>query len=483
MFFVNALWRRRVRRPDRPRQRRRRFRRPTGMLALEVLEGRLCPSGGYLLVDSFDTNGGASVLRYNEATGAFVDTLVPKGSGGLSNSVGLILGPDQNLYASSGLDPNNGHSANVLRYDGTTGAFRGIFADGGEVTSPRGILFGPDGNLYVANGKGPGTVLRFNGKTGAFLDNFVPTGSGGLTHPSFMVFGPDGQNDGRLDLYVNAADDNTVLRYDGTTGAFKGVFVPGGTGGLTFPLGLVFGPDGDLYVASSNIGAGSPDFLPGSILRFEGPAGPNPGVLLGAFVPAGRGGLTSPIALLFGPDANGDGIQDLYVSSCVLKSNFQAQPGTSAVLRFDGVTGAFLGTFVAPDSGGLRFPSAMTFTETDPTTLNYNGTGEASAARAASLMTSPQPLDLMIGQPGFTSPPMGPFPGGQTQKLTSLSTPHGILLDTELLANQEQDRSARTVSGATAGGPQSKAVDRFWAGLGDLFANALEDDLALRLAR
>src|SRR5262249_54028823 len=38
---------------------------------------------------------------------------------------------------------------------------------------------------------------------------------------------------------------------------------------------------------------------------------------------------------------------------------------------YDGTTGAFLGTFVTPDSGGLKFPTFLTFTETDPTTPAY----------------------------------------------------------------------------------------------------------------
>ena len=49
-------------------------------LLLEALEGRDCPSGGHLLVTDFDTH---SVLRYNEASGAFVDTFVPRSSDGL----------------------------------------------------------------------------------------------------------------------------------------------------------------------------------------------------------------------------------------------------------------------------------------------------------------------------------------------------------------------------------------------------------------
>jgi len=355
--------------------------RPARCPAAERLEDRLCPSG-YLLVDSFDHD---SILRYNENTGAFVDTLVPKGSGGLDNPDTMILGPDHNLYVSNHLEPINdgqGQLSSVLRFNGTTGAFLGVIADGSLVSSPRGIVFGPDGNLYVAEGKGPGTVLRFDGTTGAFLGDFIPTGSGGLAHPTRMVFGPDGQNDGQLDLYIGSATDHNIRRYDGTTGAFKDTFVASGAGGLVNPFVFVFGPeDGDLYVSNAFA-------TPGSILRFEGPAEPNPGAFLGEFVPPGSGGLNTPLGMLFGPDVNGDGHQDLYVASAVVNNNFQAHPDTSEVLCYDGVTGAFLKTFITPDSGNLDLPWFMVFTETDPMNLNYDGaTTTATGAEPAAVPT------------------------------------------------------------------------------------------------
>src|SRR5262249_6975471 len=160
-----------------------------------------------------------------------------------------------------------GHNT-ILRYDGATGAFLGAFADDKSLTNPRTILFGPDGNLYIDNKFGAGAVLRFDGTTGALLDTFVLTGTAGLDDPTTMVFGPDGKNDGKLDLYVGQGTDNSnILRFDGTTGAFKGVFVPSFAGGLHHVGGMVFGPDGNLYVVSQNTG---------TVLRFEGPGSPNP---------------------------------------------------------------------------------------------------------------------------------------------------------------------------------------------------------------
>src|SRR5947208_2802581 len=71
-----------------------------------------------------------------------------------------------------------------------------------------------------------------------------------------------------------------------------------------------------------------------SILKFNAQSG----APLGAFVPAGSGGLDGPTGLTFGPDGN------LYVSSSVQKS---------PILRYDGRTGQFLGPFVGEQNGGL----------------------------------------------------------------------------------------------------------------------------------
>jgi hypothetical protein len=351
----------------------------------------MCPSGGYLLVGSLINN---SVLRYSETTGAFVDQFDPHNLANLKDPSGGVFGSDGNLYVTSGIfRKNNDHT--VLQYNGTTGAFQSVFASQ-NVTSPRGVLFGPDGNLYVADGNSaadgdPASVLRFNGKTGQFIDYFVTPSSGGLVHPSYMVFGPDGTNDGKLDLYVSDTENFTVDRYDGTTGAFKGTFVTSGSGGLDTSQGIAFGSDGNLYVASGNwfttsngpFYSGNGDFPAGAVLRFEGPAGKDPGAFLGTFVPGGSGGLANPNGMVFGPDPSGNGKTDLYVASSVLSEqsgNLMAEPGTSEVLRYDGTTGTFLGTFVTPDSGGLKTATFITFTETNPTTLNYDGGVTSTAA-------------------------------------------------------------------------------------------------------
>ena len=273
------------------------------------------PSASRLLVVSENTT---SILRYDGTTGAFIDPLVPSGSGGLTDPgpsplarmatytsqllsailkyrradrqlpwcvcclpghapVGLAFGADGNLYVA------NHDAGNVLRLNGQTGASMGVFASGGGLTYSATVLFGPDGNLYVSSWHG-NEIVRFNGQTGALIDVFVPPGSGGLDHPNGFTFGQDGN------LYVCSFYTNAILRYSGQTGAFLGVFAL--AGGLSGPLGLAFGPDGNLYVSSHNTD---------SVLRYNGQTG----AFVDAFVPAGSGGLSGPHVGLIFTAANG----------------------------------------------------------------------------------------------------------------------------------------------------------------------------------
>src|SRR5262249_5015563 len=97
------------------------------------------------------------------------------------------------------------------------------------------------------------------------------------------------------------------------------------------------------------------------------------------FVPAGSGGLESPWGAVFGPDGNNDGNLDLYIANAKVQGNtFNARNAT--VKRYDGVTGAFIDTFVVVGSGGLDSIGYPTFTATDPVTLAYLGSNKLTAA-------------------------------------------------------------------------------------------------------
>ena len=79
------------------------------------------------------------------------------------------------------------------------------------------------------------SVKQYNGTTGAFVTAFVPTGSGGLLDNTGLIFGPNGN------LFVSSIT-RQVLEYSGTTGAFVTAFVSPLSGGLAGPTYLAFSP-------------------------------------------------------------------------------------------------------------------------------------------------------------------------------------------------------------------------------------------------
>jgi sugar lactone lactonase YvrE len=160
-------------------------------------------------------------------------------------------------------------------------------------------------SLFVNTGAG---IPRYDSASKILQD---VSGSGdGITSTGEMAIGPDGN------LYVSDWANDRVLRFSGNTGALIGTFVTSGSGGLVAPSGLTFGPDGNLYVASQDTD---------SVLRYNGMAG----AFMDKFAATPQGYVINGIT--FGPDSN------LYV--CVASSG-------GSVQRYNGVTGASLGTFI-----------------------------------------------------------------------------------------------------------------------------------------
>lgn len=260
-----------------------------------------------------------SVLKYDGITGAFLGVFVHAGSGGLDNPQNLIFGPDGNVYVSSW------NNATVLRYDGNTGAFIDAFVPSGSggLSNPDQLAFGPDGSLYVSD-RFSASIFRYNGTTGAFID--IPISDERLEGFVGFTFGPDGK------IYANEYNGHfDVLRCDPDTHTCT-VFASGHS--LVSASGITFGPDGNLYVSGINSG---------NVVRYDGTTG----AFIDVFVPAGRGGLTRGADYLtFGPDGN------LYVDS----------QATHNTLRYNGTTGAFLDDFAVVS--GLGTPKGLAFVPT-----------------------------------------------------------------------------------------------------------------------
>ncbi|QDV42402.1 hypothetical protein Enr13x_22470 [Stieleria neptunia] len=295
-------------------------------LTHNILVSATDEDGTWMSGDLFlTTNNSNPVYRYDASTGAY-ETVIGS-SPALQGGGGVEIGPDGLLYVVGKF------SDNVRRYDPDSGAFVSEFVASGSggLNHPTGLAFGPDGNLYVAS-RSTDQVLRYDGTTGAFIDVFVTAGLGGMDRPSDLMFGPDGN------LYVASDFSDNILRYNGTTGAFMDAFVTAGAGGLNGPRGFDFGPDGHLYIGSANSNA---------VLKYDGASGAS----LGTFVTSGLGGLDGPGGIRWGADGN------LYVVS-----SDQAE-----LIRYDSA-GIYIDTIVS-SSDGLTLTDKLTFTPAHQVTV------------------------------------------------------------------------------------------------------------------
>jgi sugar lactone lactonase YvrE len=204
----------------------------------------------------------------------------------------VAQGPDGLLYVASA------DSDQVLRYDGSTGAFLAVFADEADLLrSPAGMRFGPNGNLFVCN-RLRNEVLEFD-LSGVVLNVYETTTTGApVLTPEDVAVGPDGR------LYVASANTNTVVRF--TIGSPDGEVFVAATTGLDYPHGLAFSGT-DLFVSSH---------LSNEVFRVD-----NTGALVSSFA-----SVADPVGIAF------DDQGDLNVVSF----------GSGLIRRFDGTNGAAL---------------------------------------------------------------------------------------------------------------------------------------------
>ena len=190
-----------------------------------------------------------------------------------------------------------------------------------------------------------------------FIDAFVGPGSG-LAQPRIAVFGPGG------DLYVASFGSDQVLRYR-ADGSLVGAVVTSADGlgttadGLGRPSSLAFGPDGKLYVSGCSHNILTYDPATGSVATFVAP---------------GSGGLNLGLGLTFGPDGS------LYASSRGYAAT--TPPDPDEVLRFEGPGGASPGApRPAPGQTGAVFiPDADPSVFDNPNGMSFGPDGRLYVA-------------------------------------------------------------------------------------------------------
>jgi DNA-binding beta-propeller fold protein YncE len=269
--------------------------------------------------------GSNTITAYDAATGAFLGTPVTAGPE-LSGLNGMRLSPAGAFLVAGQL------SNSIVEY-GPGGSLLRVFdpANTAGLNSPQDLAIGPDGNLYVVS-SGNDKILKYDLATGASLGEFADLGASGHLGPIGLAFGPDSN------LYVTSFDDARVVRVHGLTGAV----LSSTPGPPRFGFGpAVFGPTGDLYIVAIDLLT-----FGGRVYRYNTSTD-----ALDLFIPEGSGGLISTGGLAFDPAGN------LLVSNILADESFNDIGST--ILRYDGATGAPMGT-VVPAGQGLNIPFFLT---------------------------------------------------------------------------------------------------------------------------
>jgi hypothetical protein len=302
-----------------------------------------------LVVSAFSAS---TIYEYDPATGGDPRTVFTGGD--LVNPEGVIFGPDLDGDTVPEVLVANRGKNRVDAYNGQTGVFESVFAGAGAPAAddslkvPSSLVFtgapgALSGTLFVASGVNPGSTNKIHrysvqggqafaapagGQTGSLFSNgtdAVANGFEGLARRGNV-------------LYASAFGESKINTYDIISGTLNGTPVTSGEGGLAGPTGLTFGPNGNLFVSSSQ----SDD-----IIQYT-PAGD----VVGNFVTDANGaqfGLDGPEGLIFGPDGN------LYVAAFDRPGGSGTLTDGRFVLRFQGTAGASPGAplpATAPNNRG-----------------------------------------------------------------------------------------------------------------------------------
>jgi hypothetical protein len=334
------------------------------LFGLGAISASLPSSAQQLFIGDGGDNGDNTVKEFNGSSGAYRGIFV-KADEGLLGPAGMIYTNGELVVVSQNLNSNS--PGEIVRFDGKTGALIGKLVPASSPNAPfapRGIVRGgPDNIFYVAefgtkdnDCTNQGSVKQYN-DAGTFLGNLDHQKFAGAFYPRGIVFGPDGL------LYVSAfgcpysPDPNArligyVLRFNASTRAFVDVFASNQTiADLHRPEGLVFDKDGNLWVTSFRANASDTDKL----LKLDGKTGALLDQLVLWTPPAAR---AYAQAILFGPGGK------LYVPIMGGDASTAGQ-----LRRCD--TRTKVCDIVATAGNPMRGPFYLIFKNSNPATLSY----------------------------------------------------------------------------------------------------------------
>lgn len=264
------------------------------------------------------------IYRFEEDTGEFLGILNATVPGPFAS----FIGPEGDLFVASQ------KSGSIVRFDSQTGEYEGEFVESGSggLSRPTAPLMTFDGKYIIVGDLDLNGYYRYDGATGDFIDIFAQNGPDPIDGAFMPIFSPYPEHAGKI-LFASGFT-NSIQIYDVETGNYEGDLVKPGAGGLLVPIGLSYGPDGNIYTSSSG---------DSSVKRYNG----RTGEYIDDFVPSGSGGLKNPRAIEFGGTNS-----DLYVVS----------NDTNNVLVYDRITGEFLGEHSNGNVYGYLEPRGLMFT-------------------------------------------------------------------------------------------------------------------------
>ncbi len=185
------------------------------------------PDGLIYEVDTF----GRRLLRYNAETMRLVDVALE--DDGLYWAYSLVFGKDNDVFVMDLLN------SRVLRYSLASKNLIGVVGQGSGLQGAWGGAVGGNGNLYVASHNNS-RIYEYARGTGAVVKWWAAPGT-----PTGVTFGPDGM------LYAGTFQNDNVLRFDPARGVLLNQFIPSGRGGLDVAVWLGFSSGGSLFVRSA----------------------------------------------------------------------------------------------------------------------------------------------------------------------------------------------------------------------------------------